>query len=228
MDRRFGLRRKRVRMSADGPPGAEAFTYADVPDQLIRINSLEGSLGFSGATLTSVTDKSAAAQTVNVTSSPTYNATTANLNNAPSWTNGLVVAPNIARTSVRFAALVFEIVSGTTLVMLDGTSASNRLTVSRTTLGDVSVSTGTTLTIGDLTTGRKILILALDGATQSRWNGSDVGITNHSVVGTGMAFASNYVAGGDVTMAFAMLCSSVPSAEVRSSLESLLQLEFGV
>ena len=40
--------------------------------QLLRINSLEGSLGFSGSVLTSVTDVSTVGGTVNVTGSPVY------------------------------------------------------------------------------------------------------------------------------------------------------------
>lgn len=222
--------------------GASApFSYADIPNQLLRINSLEGSLAFSGAVLTGVTDVSGAGQTVTVTGSPVYTAADAGLNGAPSFTivsASSVIAPNINRANIRFiAAVVYRASAAVAQYICDGDDAAGRFFVIMQPSGVIQVSTLATLTIptGEASVGRKLWISPNNAATQVRWNpgaGSPSQNIGTQPVGTatgnGLALASSYtVTGIGARMPFFMPCSAVPSAPLLAALEAKLITDFG-
>ena len=221
--------------------GAPPFSYADIPDQLLRINSLEGSLAFSGAVLTGVTDVSPVGGTVTVTGSPTYTATDSGLNNAPSFTivsASSVIAPNINRANIRFiAAVVYRASAAVAQYICDGDDAAGRFFVIMQPSGVIQVSTLATLTIptGEASVGRKLWISPNNAATQVRWNpgaGSPSQNIGTQPVGTatgnGLALASSYIVTGiGARMPFFMACSSVPSAPQITALETKLITDFG-
>lgn len=223
---------------ASGPP---PFSYDDIPNQLLRINSLEGSLGFSGGTLTSVTDVSTVGGTVNVTGSPTYTAVDAGLNGAPSFTivsASSVIAPNVNRASVRFvAAVVYRTSAAAAQYLFDGDDASGRFFAIMHPTGVIQVSTLATLTVptGEASVGRKIWLAPNDNATQVRWNPSAGGAWQNigtqpvgSASGLGLSLAASYLgASFGARPAFFMACSSVPSAPLLAALETKLITDFG-
>lgn len=206
--------------------GASSFSYTDIPDQLIRINSLEGSLSFSGGVLTGVTDVSGQGETVTVASSPAYTAANAALNNAPSWTGGLVVAPNVVIPNIAFLACVVHMFTGTTQLILDGDDATDRLTIFRSATGVLSSTGSAGIATGDTTYAGKYALLPYDGATLVNWNGAVGGTLTNAVGGTGLTFASNYLGSGDTGAAFYLLSSSVPSAGLRAALTAQLIADF--
>ena len=232
MDARFMAR------AGGGPP---PFSYADIPNQLLRINSLEGSLAFSGAVLTGVTDVSPVGGTVNVTGSPTYTATDSGLNNAPSFTivaSSSVIAPNVNRASIRYIAAVFYRPSvGTFHYIADGDDASGRILQIMHTGGNLQVWTLGTLSTptGEPTAGRKIWLAPNDNATQVRWSpaaGSAMQDIGTQPVGSASGNGVKLVQGQSGTgfgarLAFFMACSAVPSAPLLASLEAKLITDFG-
>ena len=217
------------------------FSYSDIPDQLLRINSLEGSLATDGVVLTGVTDVSPVGGTVTVTGSPTYTATDAGLNNAPSFTivaASKVIAPNVNRASIRFvAAVVYRSSAAVAQFLFDGDDASNRFFALVHPNGVVQVSTLATLTIptGEASVGRKIYVAPNDNATQVRWNPSAGGAWQSigtqyvgSASGLGLSLAASYLASaGGARLAFFMACSAVPSAPQLAALEAKLIADFG-
>lgn len=213
--------------------GAPAFSYDDIPSQLLRINSLEGSLAFSGSVLTGVTDVSPVAGTVTVTGSPVYTAVDAGLNGAPSFTiaaSSSVVAPNINRASIRFWATVFYRPATSAYYVIDADEASGRY---YTFLGaSATVVTSSTVFGGvgsEPVAGRKRLIWPNDGSTACTWNSASLGSQPvGSASGSGITFgAENNGGGRGLRTAFSMLCSAVPSAPLLASLEAKLLADFG-
>lgn len=224
-----------------GRAGATPFSYDDIPNQLLRINSLEGSLAFSGAVLTGVTDVSPVGGTVTVTGSPTYTAVDAGLNGAPSFTiasASSVIAPNINRASIRFiAAVVYRTSTAAAQYIVDGDEASNRFFVIMQPSGGIQVSTLATLTVptGEPSLGRKLWISPNDNATQVRWN-PGVGLPSQNIgtqpvgsaSGNGISLAASYlITGFGARMPFFMACSSVPDVAARAALETKLITDFG-
>lgn len=209
------------------------FTYASVPSQLLRINSLEGSLGFSGSVLTSVTDVSAVGGTVNVTGSPVYTASDAGLNGAPSFTpvafTSSIIAPNVNRALVKYvAAVIYRSTTGSHY-FCDGTTASGRW-IGALVAGDAYTSGLTpTAVAGEPTTGRKRILIAADGgAVKSRVNAVEIGpVMASAATGNGLSLAQNYIGGSPSTMAFFMACSAVPDSTTRAALEAKLITDFG-
>ena len=208
-----------------------AFTYDDIPDQLLRINSLEGSLAFSGAVLTGVTDVSGAGETVTVTGSPVYTASDAGLNGAPSFsvlTQTDVVAPNINRANINFVACVYYR-GGAFHYAWDSTTGAN---VSKG-AGNGTTSflvNSTNLTVPSFPLRFRMLI-PIDGTTATTVNGSSVGtVAANAASSTGILFGIR-LDGASATrsgrIAFFMACSAVPSAGVRASLEAKLLTDFG-
>lgn len=218
-----------------------AFTYDDIPDQLLRINSLEGSLGFSGSVLTSVTDVSTVGGTVNVTGSPVYTAADAGLNNKPSFeivASSSVIAPNVNRASIRYiAAVLYRDTGATFRYIADGDDASGRILQIMHASGVIQVWTGATLTTptGEPSVGRKIWLAPNDNSTQVRWSpasGSpmqDIGTQPvGSATGNGVTIGQAYSAAGyGARFAFLMMCSAVPDAPTRAALEAKLITDFG-
>ncbi len=221
-----------------GPP---PFSYDDIPNQLLRINSLEGSLAFSGAVLTGVTDVSPVGGTVNVTGSPTYTATDSGLNNAPSFTivaSSSVIAPNVNRASIRYIAAVFYRPSvGTFHYIADGDDASGRILQIMHTGGNLQVWTLGTLSTptGEPTAGRKIWLAPNDNATQVRWSPAAGSAVQNigtqpvgSATGSGVTIGQSQSGTGyGARFAFFMACSAVPSAPLLASLEAKLITDFG-
>ncbi len=236
-------RRDRTRwLGSSGRYSTGGFSYDDIPNQLLRINSLEGSLAHSGAVLTGVTDVSPVGGTVTVTGSPTYTATDAGLNNAPSFTivaASSVIAPNVNRASIRFvAAVVYRSSAAVAQYLFDGDDATNRFFAIMHANGVIQVSTLATLTIptGEASVGRKLWISPNDAATQVRWNpgaGSPSQNIGTQPVGTatgnGLALASSYLVSNGIgaRMSFFMACSAVPSAPLLAALEAKLITDFG-
>jgi len=228
-------------LGSSGRYSTQGFAYSDIPNQLLRINSLEGSLAFSGAVLTGVTDVSPVGGTVTVTGSPVYTAVDAGLNNAPSFTivaASSVIAPNVNRASIRYIAAVFYRPSvGTFHYIADGDDASGRILQIMHTGGNIQVWTGATLTVptGEPTAGRKIWLAPNDNSTQVRWSpaaGSAMqGIGTQPVgaaTGSGVTIGQAYSAAGyGARFAFFMACSAVPSAPLLASLEAKLITDFG-
>ena len=214
-----------------GPP---AFSYADIPNQLLRINSLEGSLAFSGGTLTGVTDVSGAGQTVTVTGSPVYTAADAGLNGAPSFSwaaASSVIAPNVNRASIRFLVTVFYRVTTGSTAVCDGTSASGRYFTFFNPDGNIQCSYGSYLAAatGEPTVGRKRCLFPNDGVTVGKLNTTTLSaLPVGSASGTGLTIGSNYVASvGGARLAFFMPLSAVPSAPLLAALEAKLITDFG-
>ena len=211
--------------------GASGFAYSDIPNQLLRFNSLEGSLAFSGAVLTGVTDVSPAGETVTVTGSPVYTASDAGLNGAPSFTAPRVEAPNITRASIKFVAAVVRMSTGQEYIM-DGLTSSDRLWMIRTTGGDLQVAPSGSFALGggEPTTGRKRVLAAMDGSGGTTWNGgASIGtFPNNVVASTGIVVgARSNGATPAAACSFYMACSSVPSAPLLAALEAKLLTDFG-
>ena len=222
------MHRRGVMRLAAGASAPPAFSYGDIPDQLLRINSLEGSLAFSGAVLTGVTDVSGAGETVTVTGSPVYTAASANLNGAPSFTAPRILAPNINRASVRFVAHVVYVNTASSY-LFDSPAGGVRLYALRTAAGFLQSSTGTFSISGGGSSGRKRVLAAMDGVTPSTWNGVSYGThTLNGTSGTGMTISARL---NDVEAcaetAFWLACSSVPSAPLLAALEAKLLADFG-
>jgi hypothetical protein len=216
-----------------GAAAPAAFTYDDIPDQLLRINSLEGSLAFSGAVLTGVTDVSGAGETVTVTGSPVYTASDAGLNGAPSFTiaaSSSVIAPNVNRASIRFWATVFYRPATTAYYAIDADEASTRYYVFLGASANVATSSKTFTGVGsEPVAGRKRLLFPNDNATNCTWNGTSLGTQPvGSASGNGITFGAENTGGSrGLRTAFSMLCSSVPSAPLLAAIEAKLITDFG-
>lgn len=233
--RRVGARFMGERAAAGGAP---AFSYDDIPSQLLRINSLEGSLAFSGSVLTGVTDVSTVGGTVNVTGSPVYTAVDSGLNGAPSFTAPGVVAPNVDRAAIRFTvAVCYRTVIASAQYIMDGTSDTGRFFCILHAHGGLQLSTGAALSIptGEPVVGRKIFIAPNDGAAQTRWSRS-AGSSYESLgpqhigaaSGSGLLIGTTYAGGyGSMRFAFFMACSAAPSAPLLTALEAKLLTDFG-
>ena len=182
-----------------------AFTYDDIPDQLLRINSLEGSLAFSGSTLTGVTDVSPVGGTVTVTGSPVYTAANANLNGAASFTGPSVTAPNVDIASIRFVASVLYMPDAGTRYIMDGDDVAARLYVNRNAIGSIQTALGTISVAGEASAGRKRHLLALDGTTPSTLNGTNYGTHGlSSLTGLGIAIGQQHAGSNPSSVAFFM------------------------
>lgn len=219
-------------LGSSGRYSTQGFAYSDIPNQLLRINSLEGSLAFSGAVLTGVTDVSPVAGTVNVTGSPVYTATDSGLNNAPSFTPVIatanIVTPNVDRSQVRFIACVVYRPSGGVHYFFDGDDASGRI-YAITSGANLVTNTKTFAIPEGSSVGRKRLLFPVDGVTACLWNGSSLGTWPvGSPTGSGLSIGTNNVNNQQPTrVAFFMLCSSVPSAPLLAALEAKLLTDFG-
>jgi len=217
-------------LGSSGRYSTHGFAYSDIPNQLLRINSLEGSLAFSGAVLTGVTDVSPVAGTVNVTGSPVYTASNAQLNGAPSVhvnPGSSVIAPNVNRADAVFFAVVVGWAGGTTMTMFDGQSvAAGRVTASLRTDG-IFTHRGLLSTVPP--TGRNRMLMSADGSTATLLNGSVVGTLTAGVgSGLGLRLLSNYSGGATgIKLTFFMACSAVPSAPLLAALEAKLITDFG-
>lgn len=213
-----------------GPP---PFSYDDIPNQLLRINSLEGSLAFSGAVLTGVTDVSPVGGTVNVTGSPTYTATDSGLNGAPSFTivaASSVIAPNINRASIRFLACVMYRPGTGAYFAVDGDELAGRFFVALFPASSTVQTSASAFAVGgEPSAGRKRMLFPNDNATACLWNGVSLGTQPvGSASGNGLTFGASYLAASlGARVAFFMACSSVPSAPQITALEAKLITDFG-
>ena len=210
-----------------------AFSWASVPSQLLRINGLEGSIAGSGGVLTGVTDVSGAGQTISLTGSPFYSAADAGLNGAPSfWVDAAtrVTASGVSRSNARYVAYVGYKPTTGHAYLWDGSaagpSAHHVYILSNNTVGSHSASG---VLSGASAIGRKRLLAAFDGTTQTLLNGAG-SITS----GIGLASGSGLIFGSAVDTslsgmrcAFFMACSAVPSAPIRAAIEAKLIGDFG-
>ena len=221
------------RAAASG--GAPAFSYDDVPSQLLRINSLEGSLAFSGSVLTGVTDVSAAGETVTVTGSPVYTAVNANLNGAPSFTsanNTGLRFPDLDRSQIAYIAAVYYRPGTALQYIWDADESSGRhylYTASSMTThrGGISVAGSPW---AEPVAGRHRTLAAFDGSTPSSLNGTDFGTYSaNTASGSGLTLGYSGVVFGytGTSHSFLMACSAAPSLALRTSLEAKLLADFG-
>jgi len=210
--------------------GAAPFAYSDIPNQLLRINSLEGSLVFSGAVLTGVTDVSPVAGTVNVTGSPVYTASDAGLNGVPSFTassGNYVTSPNLVRNDVVFVAMVaYRIDTGVSYLwrQSDGGSPHRGFFSNSNTM---AAGVNTTLVVaGEPLAGRKRVLAGMPGSVMV--NGVTIGAAvSITAPGNGIVWGSNSIGLVPMRPAFVMACSSVPSAPLLAALEAKLITDFG-
>ncbi len=207
------------------------FSYNDIPNQLLRINSLEGSLAFSGAVLTGVTDVSPAGETVTVTGSPVYTASDAALNGAPSFAPPGVSIAGVNGSDIAFVAAVYRLNAAATSWLWDGNTSGRQCYVIRQSTGNLTSIFGATVVgAGDGSAGRKRALLPLDGVTPVVWNGATGGVIDENTVAVtaGIKIGCRY---NDNTpsaaVAFWMPCSSVPSAPLLAALEAKLLADFG-
>lgn len=222
----------RAIIASAGASAPAPFAYDDVAAQLVRINSLEGSLGFSGGTLTSVTDASAAAATLTVSGSPTYTATDSALNNAPSFTpvaSGIITATGVNLADVAFIAAVVYMPAASAF-LLSGTGGTR--TLFRNGSNGRWQGGGVTFVVveGASIAGRKRTLTATDGTNPVVWNGADVGPFGAAVSWSGTAgtiIGSSNTGSSPSRVAFFMACSAVPDSTTRASLEAKLLADFG-
>lgn len=209
-----------------------AFAYGDIPGQLCRINSLEGSLVSSGSTLTGVTDVSGAGATINVSGSPTYTASDAALGGAPSFTpspGALITAPGVDVDDIAFLAAVVYMAASTCYLLssTDGVRASWRQQNN----GRLNGPSGFAVVDGGSgVAGRKRALLPYDGSADLMWNGapftfSAPGSWSGTPVGT--VIGSTTAGAFAPRVAFWMPCSAVPSAPLLAALEAELLEDFG-
>lgn len=222
-------------LAARGPvmqagASAPAFSYDDIPDQLLRINSLEGSLAHSGAVLTGVTDVSGAGQSITVTGSPVYTASDADLNGAPSFTassGNYVTSPNLVRNDVVFVAMVaYRINTDTSYLwrQSDGGSPHRGFFSNSNTM---AAGVNSTLVVaGEPLAGRKRVLSGMPGSVMV--NGVTIGAAvSITAPGNGIVWGSNSIGLVPMRPAFVMACSSVPSAPLLAALEAKLITDFG-
>ena len=214
-----------IMMASQGSP---RFSWDDVPDQLVRINSREGSLVGSGGVLTSAFDVSAAAQPITITGSPGYTASDSALNGAPSFnaiTGGGVDVLGIDRSLIKF--LVWVVYRTGDRWVCDGTTGSGRPyaylggTQLQVPGGDISgIGTGNT---------RFRCLMPFDGTTATLLNGSAAGTrSSQTFSGTGLRLGRhNGGSGPGARTSFFMACSTVPPALMRTDMETKLVEEFG-
>lgn len=224
------MHRRGVMMAAATASAPPAFSYDDIPSQLLRINSLEGSLTGSGGVLTGVTDVSGAGETVTVTGSPVYTAADAGLNGAPSFTPGVgatVIATGINRASVAFVAcVVYRASTVGSLYAWDGDDAAGRHYLYLSNI--LSTHRGTFAAPLAQPVGRKRLIVPFDGSTPTTLNGTSIGTMSvNNATGSGLIIGERYTDADGMSPAFYMACSSVPSAPLLTSLEAKLLEDFG-
>lgn len=212
-------------MASQGTP---RFSWDDVPNQLLRINSREGSLVGSGGVLTSALDVSAAAQPITITGSPGYTASDSALGGAPSFnaiTGGGVDVLGINRSLIKF--LVWVVYRIGDCWVCDGTTGSGR---------PYAVLGGATLQIpgGDISgigTGnaRFRCLMPFDGTTPTLLNGASSGTrSSQTFSGTGLRLGRHNGGGGPgARTSFFMACSSPPDAQTRTEIETKLVEEFG-
>lgn len=205
------------------------FSWDDVPDQLVRINSLEGSLVGSGGVLTGALDMSGAGQTVTITGSPVYTASDSALNGAPSFsaiTAGGVDVLGLVNSQIKF--LVWVVYRTGDQWVCDSVSGAGTR--------PYAVLGGTQLQVpgGDISgigTGnaRFRCLMPYDGTTATLLNGAAAGTRSaQTFSGTGLRLGRYYGGSGPgARTAFFMACSSVPGALVRTELETLLAAGFG-
>ena len=223
---------RRAMMAAATASGPPAFSYDDIPSQLLRINSLEGSLTGSGGVLTGVTDVSGAGETVTVTGSPVYTAADANLNGAPSFrpaSGALVTTPNIVRSSVKFLAVAAYSDVTSLFYFWDQSDTAHGMRVYRLN-GTIAGAFGSLAAAGEPVAGRKRLIANFD--TTGRYlylNGTNLGTPGAlAPTGTnGIVWGSANDGTLAMTTAFVMACSAPPSAPLLASLEAKLLADFG-
>ena len=211
-----------------GSQGSPRFSWDDVPDQLLRINSLEGSLVGSSGVITNVLDMSGAGQSVTITGSPVYTASDSALNGAPSFnaiTGGGVDFLGIDRSLIKFFVWVVYRIGD--CWVCDGTTGSGRpyAVLGGATLqvpgGDISgIGTGNT---------RFRCLMPFDGTTATLLNGVTAGTrTSQTFSGTGLRLGRhNGGSGPGARTAFFMACSNVPDASMRTEIETKLMEEFG-
>ena len=220
--------------------GGGPFAWSSIPNQVIRINSTEGSLAFSGGTLTGVTDVSAAAETVTVGGTPTYTAANASLNGQPSFkitsfsSSHKVEAPNIVRADIKFVAAVFQPWSATNRTIFDANAADadrHYLAYSST---DAITGTHMTNTVAGIAGFSRVRMLApftalpralkVNGVDYTGGTGSDPS----GSAGTGIVIGDNYSHGGyHSDIAFFMALSAQPSGADLAAIEAQLIVEFG-
>ncbi len=217
-------------LGSSGRYSTQGFAYSDIPNQLLRINSLEGSLAFSGAVLTGVTDVSGAGETVTVTGSPVYTASDADLNGAPSFTassGNYVTSPNLVRNDVVFVAMVaYRINTDTSYLwrQSDGGSPHRGFFSSSNTM---AAGVNSTLVVaGEPLAGRKRVLAGMPGSVMV--NGVTIGAAvSITAPGNGIVWGSNSIGSVPMRPAFVMACSSVPSAPLLAALEAKLITDFG-
>lgn len=213
--------------------GPAPFAYSDVPGQLLRLNSREGSLGFSGSVLTSVTDVSGAGAAFSLTGSPVYNPAHSGLNGAPSFAVGAtsrVKCTSINRANIRFVAAVLYKPTTWHHYLWDGSlagpSAHHMYLLSSNVVGSHTASGALA---GSAAVGRKRILAAFDGATPTTLNGatsitSGIGLASGNGLLFGQAVDDTF---HGVEIAFWMGCGAVPSAPIRAALETKLITDFG-
>lgn len=208
---------------------AAADFWASIPGQLLRVNSLEGSLVNSGAVLTNVLDRGPSARTATIGGSPVYTASDAQLGGAPSFTavNGSVSVrfASINRAQINFVAAVGYWPGGTTFFWdteASGRSYGLQLSDGRIqcNLNDLAATAG----------GKRRVLIAMDGTTSSLVTGSTRGpLPANPALGTGNFNLAQLYDGtfAGMRLAFLMACSAVPNSTVRAAIETKLITDFG-
>jgi len=210
--------------------GAAPWTPASIPSQLLRIDAAAG-FTLSGTNITAIADQSAAAQTITITGTPQYTASDANLNSQPSFApsgSSKIVAPNVNRANIAFAAYVTYI--SALSYVFDGDEFTGRQYNYISTGGGGTLVTrdGSILISGVGATGKKRLLVPMDGSTATKYNGTDYGtLPANTGSGTGVTVGTSHIPANPCTLAFFMLCSAVPSSGDRASLEAYLLARFG-
>lgn len=207
-----------------------AFGFDDIPSQILRVDHT--SFAGAGGILTGLTDASGAGETVAISGSPTYTAADANVNGQPSFIDAggsSVIAPNVNRASIAFVAAVVHMASTGSHYVFDADESSGRTYLYRSGGGFALTNMGNRwMSPEEPVVGRKRVLLPFDGATDLRWNGVNYGtIPANTGSGTGVRLGAIYSGSYQSTLSFLMLCSAVPSSDLRAALDAALLARFG-
>lgn len=204
--------------------------WPSIPNQLLRVNSREGSLVGSGSVLTSVLDRGPSVRTMTIGGSPVYTASDSQLGGAASFTavNGSVsvLTASVNRAQINFVAAVGYWPWPSGNLFFWDTAASGR------SYGLQLVDGRIQCNLNDLaaTTGSKRRVLiAMDGTTTSLVNGSTRGpLPANAASGTGNFNLAQLYDGtfAGMRLAFLMVCSAVPNSTIRAAIEAKLIADF--
>lgn len=210
-----------------GAGGAPAWTPAMLPSLVLWAPAYAGlTHSGDGTAITACVDQAPSPHTITVNGSPIYNAADPDFNGQPSVTHSVsnhFTASAFDKASKAFFAGVFRVTSAADCVFVDGLLLdANRGAIARQNsdgklVGVPGGAVGSALSVG--TTYR--IQMPLDGSTQCRVNGANIGTLSQSVTGTGIRIGSafsgvaNLHKKGDF-----IICSSVPSSGDMDALDA--------